>query len=466
MESDVEAELERLTKEIASAESSSRPALLCQRAELLLQRGSVSEAISDCSAALDTDPRFVAAKKLRARAHGKGQDLQAALQDYEEALLDDFDEEHYEESLVIAARIEASLGHSDTTAEESVGIAAQIDVGVQQSGTIAETAETAAPLWEIVGGADKGGILVREGQQLSSTQLSTRLATGAIVEEIELAGERLHYRKLKGDGPESGWISIVLKEKVLACRVSGDRDSLEAVQDPAHLDEQEAPFPPMAPDGVVELADEVQEEQALLRQRAQEESDAALAVDLWSQAIQLGCVSASMYVRRAEQLARLDRHRAVINDCTAALKINPDYSKAFKVRARAHVALKHWLEAHDDFQQGQKIDFDEGCEEEARAVAAKAKEMQTVATQHRLRVEEAQEAKQRQQAELRRKEAAQQRAEEEAKQRMTNKHADNRYAQLARKQGWMVDFLGVKRGKCTKCKHCEVYVWKPVRMRG
>lgn len=69
--------------------------------------------------------------------------------------------------------------------------------------------------WEVVGGSDKGGILVRAGQATTSEQLPQRLATGALVEQLELAAERLNFRKLSGDGPETGWVSIALKDKAL-----------------------------------------------------------------------------------------------------------------------------------------------------------------------------------------------------------------------------------------------------------
>lgn len=72
--------------------------------------------------------------------------------------------------------------------------------------------------WVVVGGGDKGGILVREGQATSSAQCSERLSTGSLVEELELQGERLHYKLLTGDGPGEGWISIKLKDKDLAVR--------------------------------------------------------------------------------------------------------------------------------------------------------------------------------------------------------------------------------------------------------
>eukprot|EP00438_Fugacium_kawagutii_P022169 Skav235767 [mRNA] locus=scaffold803:651734:653416:+ [translate_table: standard] len=69
--------------------------------------------------------------------------------------------------------------------------------------------------WEVVGGADKGGILVREGQSLKSTELSGRLSTGAILGELERAGERLKYCLLKGTGPAEGWVSLKVAGKEL-----------------------------------------------------------------------------------------------------------------------------------------------------------------------------------------------------------------------------------------------------------
>lgn len=75
-----------------------------------------------------------------------------------------------------------------------------------------------AQLWEVVGGADKGGILVREGVDLKSPQTADRLSTGALVQEIELAGDRLHFSRLTGTGPETGWVSLALKDKALVVK--------------------------------------------------------------------------------------------------------------------------------------------------------------------------------------------------------------------------------------------------------
>lgn len=65
-------------------------------------------------------------------------------------------------------------------------------------------------LWEVVGGGDKGGILVRYGQELGSPQLPNRLATGSVIEQVELVGERLNFRRRTGEGPETGWVSLRL----------------------------------------------------------------------------------------------------------------------------------------------------------------------------------------------------------------------------------------------------------------
>jgi len=72
------------------------------------------------------------------------------------------------------------------------------------------------PVWEIVGGGSKGGILVREGFEISSPKAPSRLSTGATVQELSHLAERLHYRRLTGTGPDEGWISVSLDNKTLA----------------------------------------------------------------------------------------------------------------------------------------------------------------------------------------------------------------------------------------------------------
>ncbi|CAK9080057.1 Hydrolase_4 domain-containing protein [Durusdinium trenchii] len=84
----------------------------------------------------------------------------------------------------------------------------------------------ASAIWEVVGGAEKGGILVREEADLKSAELHSRLAPGVFVQQVALQGERLHFSKLCGDGPDSGWVSLRLKEKPLL-EQRGEATSLE-----------------------------------------------------------------------------------------------------------------------------------------------------------------------------------------------------------------------------------------------
>ena len=69
----------------------------------------------------------------------------------------------------------------------------------------------AAQIWRVIGGGEKGGIVVRIGEEVSSDLANERLATGAIIKELEQKAERLHYRKLCGRGPAEGWVSLTLQ---------------------------------------------------------------------------------------------------------------------------------------------------------------------------------------------------------------------------------------------------------------
>lgn len=69
-----------------------------------------------------------------------------------------------------------------------------------------------APIWEVIGGSKKGGVIVRYGYELASDKANDRLLTGSHVEEVELRGDRLHFRLLHGHGPQSGWVSIRLSD--------------------------------------------------------------------------------------------------------------------------------------------------------------------------------------------------------------------------------------------------------------
>merc|ERR1719401_856179 len=71
----------------------------------------------------------------------------------------------------------------------------------------------------VVGGGDKGGILVRAGEDRTSEPNEVLLATGAEIEQLELKRDRLHYKKLSGEGPEEGWVSLKASGKLLVTRI-------------------------------------------------------------------------------------------------------------------------------------------------------------------------------------------------------------------------------------------------------
>mmetsp|Transcript_162099 Transcript_162099/g.519798 ORF Transcript_162099/g.519798 Transcript_162099/m.519798 type:complete len:457 (-) Transcript_162099:30-1400(-) len=70
-------------------------------------------------------------------------------------------------------------------------------------------------VWLVVGGSDKGGVIVRSGEQTSSLEEPTRLSTGALIEELDRRSQRLQYRLLSGSGPFTGWVSTRIQTKEL-----------------------------------------------------------------------------------------------------------------------------------------------------------------------------------------------------------------------------------------------------------
>lgn len=82
-------------------------------------------------------------------------------------------------------------------------------------------------LWEVIGGSDTGGLLVRTNLDLKSTPYPVKLATGSWVEECEVVGDRIHYKRIVGEGPDFGWVSIRVKAKELLVKRAGPPPELE-----------------------------------------------------------------------------------------------------------------------------------------------------------------------------------------------------------------------------------------------
>lgn len=84
------------------------------------------------------------------------------------------------------------------------------------SGAGAAGDDDGADVWEVVAvAADPTGVIVREGIELTSEKVEQRLTLGAKVRQLELQGERLRFRLIAGRGPETGWVTVKVREKHL-----------------------------------------------------------------------------------------------------------------------------------------------------------------------------------------------------------------------------------------------------------
>lgn len=94
--------------------------------------------------------------------------------------------------------------------------------------------------WKVIGGGDKGGIVVREGKDLKSKATEERLSTGAVIVELELANGRLNYELVQGTGPEIGWVSTSLTGKELCEKIDKPADIKEEPVPQMNLDYQQS----------------------------------------------------------------------------------------------------------------------------------------------------------------------------------------------------------------------------------
>jgi len=187
-------------------------------------------------------------------------------------------------------------------------------------------------------------------------------------------------------------------------------------EDPMKLPEDTEPFPELGPEGEKELTDEQMDAQGAAKQaavEAMEDGNLQEALKKYTEAIKIGNATAMMYNKRAELLLKLKRPKACIADCTAAVGINPDSGKAYRLRGKAHRFLGNWKEAHDDLATGQKLDYDDDTVDFQKIVDDKWKKINE--RQTRIRIREERIAKKKKDADMKRRKAEAQKAYEEAK---------------------------------------------------
>uniref|UniRef100_A0A7S1XCA8 STI1/HOP DP domain-containing protein n=1 Tax=Compsopogon caeruleus TaxID=31354 RepID=A0A7S1XCA8_9RHOD len=163
------------------------------------------------------------------------------------------------------------------------------------------------------------------------------------------------------EAPGTGGQSQQEKEQEMEQEMEEEEEEEVTFDDPEVLQEPDNDPPPPMGDPAAEVTDADLEKQAEARAAAQEllsEGKYEDALDKWNQVIEIR-PSPLLYAKRAEVFLILKKPNAAIRDCTAALSINPDSAKSFKVRGKAYRMLGDWERSAHDLQEGNRIDFDE-----------------------------------------------------------------------------------------------------------
>lgn len=122
--------------------------------------------------------------------------------------------------------------------------------------------------------------------------------------------------------------------------------------------------------------------------RTKEEGNAAFkakdyrrAIELWGQALEVDPTNKDMNSKilqnRAQAYINLKEHDAAIQDCTEALRLDPDYLKALKMRAKAYGGAERWEEAARDYKSvAEKNPSEKGIGEDIRRAEFELKKSQ------------------------------------------------------------------------------------------
>lgn len=162
--------------------------------------------------------------------------------------------------------------------------------------------------------------------------------------------------------------------------------------------DSEAPLPelPSAELMSKELSDADMDKQGDLKQQAQdalEDGKLDEAVAKFTEAMMLGNVSAMMLAKRAEMLMKQKRYKAAAADAGAALELNPDSAKAYRVRGKARRFLGDYEGSFKDLSQAQKIDYDDGVADIHSWVHKRVQKMELKAKQDAKKAEKEEAAK-------------------------------------------------------------------------
>jgi len=121
---------------------------------------------------------------------------------------------------------------------------------------------------------------------------------------------------------------------------------------------------------------------------AVEDCDRAKALLFLNDAVSMGGSTAMLLTRRADILLKQKRPLAAIADCDAALSLNPDSGKAYRIRGLAYRALQRWERSHADLAMAQTIDFDDSVEDVKKFVDEKWKIISNAKREYKLKLDE------------------------------------------------------------------------------
>lgn len=98
-------------------------------------------------------------------------------------------------------------------------------------------------VWKVVGGDDGRDLIVRSGPSPNWPKLPDKLGVGSWIDEKEMVQDRIRYGLLWGTGPKTGWISVMLRDEVLAMKMEKMPQSLQSAAGVRKEDQ----FPAIAP---------------------------------------------------------------------------------------------------------------------------------------------------------------------------------------------------------------------------
>eukprot|EP00930_Biecheleria_cincta_P040213 TRINITY_DN2756_c0_g2_i2.p1 TRINITY_DN2756_c0_g2~~TRINITY_DN2756_c0_g2_i2.p1 ORF type:complete len:1138 (+),score=237.20 TRINITY_DN2756_c0_g2_i2:59-3472(+) len=101
-----------------------------------------------------------------------------------------------------------------------------------------------AQLWQVVGGGERGGIVVRTECDLNSAQEDARLANESVVRELALHDSRLHYELVCGTGPAKGWVTTRLRDKDLLVKHRVEEEAIITLPPCGHCGREQKPDKP------------------------------------------------------------------------------------------------------------------------------------------------------------------------------------------------------------------------------